>query len=116
MPYITVKQSPSHHQISFEDILAGIKDLSKYVFANPTNTRTYYARADSQELLDGADREYMLSLLRAFNQGHETLFARDRPSLYRTFHIPKHGGGLRRIDAPVQELMDALRQLKSLFE
>ena len=33
MPYITVKQPPVYYQISFEDMLAGIDDLSKYVFS-----------------------------------------------------------------------------------
>jgi len=36
--------------------------------------------------------------------------------LYRTFHIPKSSGGLRRIDAPLPELIAALRQLKVLLE
>lgn len=35
---------------------------------------------------------------------------------YYTFMIPKHSGGYRRIDAPVDELKDALRELKKLFE
>ena len=36
--------------------------------------------------------------------------------MYHTFHIPKSSGGLRRIDAPLPELMNALRELKTLFE
>lgn len=35
---------------------------------------------------------------------------------YYTFMIPKHSGGYRRIDAPVDELKEALRELKQLFE
>ncbi len=58
----------------------------------------------------------MIALLRSFNQTNEALFAKDRASLYKTFYIPKSSGGLRRIDAPEQELMNALRQLKSLME
>ena len=116
MPYITIKQPPSYRQITFEDILAGIKDLGKYISTNTTNTRTYFTKDETLGLLEDADLAYMVSLLRAFNQSHGDLFARDRASLYRTFHIPKHGGGLRRIDAPEQALMDALRQLKTLIE
>ena len=56
MPYITVKQSPAYHQITFEEILADIKDLSKYVFSNPTNTRTYYAKDENRDLLEDAVR------------------------------------------------------------
>ena len=36
--------------------------------------------------------------------------------MYHTFHIPKSSGGLRRIDAPGAGLMNALRELKTLFE
>ena len=51
-----------------------------------------------------------------FNHSKESLFAKDRAFLYHTFHIPKSSGGLRRIDAPLPELMNALRELKTLFE
>ena len=29
MPYITIKQSPRYHQITFEEMIAGIQDLSE---------------------------------------------------------------------------------------
>ena len=37
-------------------------------------------------------------------------------SHYETFHIPKHSGGMRRIDAPKPELMTLLRDIKDIFE
>ena len=37
MPYITIMQPPSYHQITFEEMMAGVQDLSKYVFANTSN-------------------------------------------------------------------------------
>ena len=58
----------------------------------------------------------MIELLAMFSQSKEALFAQDRASLYHTFHIPKSSGGLRRIDAPRPELMNALRELKTLLE
>jgi retron-type reverse transcriptase len=116
MPYITIKQSPTYHQISFEEMMAGVQDLSKYVYANTSNTRTYFAERVNPKLLDNTDIGHMISLLRAFNQTHESFFNANRDSLYRTFYIPKSSGGLRRIDAPEQELMNALRQLKVLLE
>jgi len=97
-------------------MMAGIEDLSKYVSYNTSNTRTYFAHQVNQKLLDNTNISYMISLLTAFNQTHEALFNKDRASLYRTFHIPKASGGLRRIDAPEPELMNALRQLKTLME
>ena len=68
------------------------------------------------KLLENTDVGRMFALLSEFSSNHEALFAKDRASLYRTFHIPKNSGGLRRIDAPVPELMAALRQLKALME
>jgi len=109
-------QPPSYHQISFEEMMAGVQDLSKYVHANTSNTRTYFAERVNPRLLENTDIYSMTELLRSFNQTHEGLFNKDRASLYKTFYIPKSSGGLRRIDAPEQELMNALRQLKTLLE
>ena len=116
MPYITIKQPPAYHQISFDEMMAGVQDLSKFVVANTSNTRTYFAERVNPKLLENTDINHMITLLAAFNQTHEALFAKDRASLYRTFHIPKNSGGLRRIDAPEPELMNALRHLKLLME
>lgn len=51
-----------------------------------------------------------------FNESTEELRNVNRQDLYTTFYIPKKSGGLRRIDAPKPELMDALRRLKTIFE
>jgi len=116
MPYITIKQPPAYHQISFEEMIAGIDDLSKYVSANTSNTRTYFTKQVNAKLLENMNISNLITLLSGFNQTIDALFAKDRTSLYRTFHIPKSSGGLRRIDAPEPELMNALRQLKTLME
>jgi hypothetical protein len=116
MPYITIKQPPIYHQISFEEMLAGVDDLSKYVQPNITNTRTHFVQRPNDRLLENTNIDGMIGLLRIFNQQKEALSAQDRASLYHTFHIPKSSGGLRRIDAPLPELMNALRELKTLFE
>ncbi|MCI9626453.1 MAG: RNA-directed DNA polymerase [Clostridia bacterium] len=116
MPYITIKQSPVYYQISFEDMIAGIQDLSKYIMPNVTNTRTYWVERPNDKLVENTDIGRMIQLLQRFNQSKETLFQTDRASLYHSFYIPKNSGGLRRIDAPVPELMNALRELKTLFE
>jgi len=116
MPYITIKQRPIYRQMTLEDIMAGIEDLTPYVQYNETNTRTHWVDCPNQKLLENTYVEGMVNLLNTFNQSKEALFAQDRASLYYTFHIPKSSGGLRRIDAPQQELMNALRELKTLFE
>lgn len=116
MPYITIKQAPAYKQISFEDIMAGVDDLSKYVFQNTANTRTIFVEEVKETKLEQTNLMRMIAMLSEFNRNNEALFKEDRASLYRTFHIPKNKGGLRRIDAPNQALMTALRNLKVLFE
>ena len=116
MPYITIKQPPVYYQMSFEDIMAGVDDLSKYVIPNVTNTRTHWVERPNDKLIENANICRLIELLQTFNQHKEALFQADRASLYHTFHIPKSSGGLRRIDAPLPELMNALRELKTLFE
>ena len=116
MPYITIRQPPVYYQMSFDDIMAGVDDLSKYVMPNITNTRTYWVAQPNAKLLENTNISRMVRLLSEFNQSKEALFAQDRASLYHTFHIPKSSGGLRRIDAPQQALMNGLRELKTLFE
>ena len=116
MPYITVKQPPVYYQMTFEDIMAGIDDLNKFMIPNVTATRTYWVDHPNQRLLENTDVSRMIGLLDAYNKSKEALFLQDRASLYHTFHIPKSSGGLRRIDAPLPELMNALRELKTLLE
>jgi len=102
--------------MSFEEAIAGVDDLSKYVQPNITNTRTYFVEQPNQRLLENTDVDNMIAALKAFNTSKESLFVQSRKSLYHSFHIPKSSGGLRRIDAPLPELMTALRELKTLFE
>jgi len=116
MPYITIKQPQKYYQMTFEDIMAGIDDLSKYIVPNVTATRTYWVDYPNRRLRENTDTQMMLEVLKMFNHSKKALFAQDRASLYHTFHIPKSSGGLRRIDAPMPELMNALRELKTIFE
>ena len=116
MPFITIKQPPVYYQMSFEEIMAGVEDLSKYVMPNVTNTRTHWVERPNPKLMENTNINKMIEVLQTFNQSKEALFSQDRASLYHSFHIPKSSGGLRRIDAPLTELMTALRELKTLFE
>lgn len=116
MPYITLNQSPIHYQISFDDILDNKVDLSRMYVSNQTNTRTVYREVVSDEYKKHFNFESMIECLQAFNARYAELFEADRKSLYHTFYIPKKSGGLREINAPEPELMEALRQLKLIFE
>lgn len=116
MPYITTKQSPIYYQISFDDILDGTVDLSRSVVPNESNTRTYYKEHLDEKFLKRYDFDGMIAVLKEFNAQYANLFTVERRSLYDTFYIPKKSGGLREINAPKAELMNALRRLKTIFE
>lgn len=122
MVYITVKQSPIYRQMSFEEFLFGDEPDSSFVIPNITNTRTYERERLTDEMRNKLRRMYgistygMVRTLKEFNNSVESLRAVPRKELYREFYIPKRSGGLRKIDAPNEDLMIALRRLKKIFE
>ena len=118
MIYITVKQPPMYHQMSLEEFLFQTETRPAVINENLTNTRTYEVEHVSQRFIQkfGFNIERLIQKLEAFNAQTEELRQRPRHELYYEFHIPKKSGGLRKIDAPEPELMDALRRLKTIFE
>lgn len=115
--YITVKQAPIYKQISIEEFLFGdISDDECLISSNISNTRTYKVKTVKDKFLSLIDIDNLVSKLENFISRTNTLRDLPREKLYNTFYIPKHSGGVRRIDAPNAELMDALRSLKTIFE
>jgi len=119
MPFITIPTTPREYQYSFDDILFGIK---KSVFESHRNqqgnTRTVFREVTPSRLLEFNDFPKMLSVLVDFNKKHENLInMKNKATLYESFKIKKKGGGgLRQIDAPLDELKCALRELKDILE
>ena len=116
MYYITVKQPPMYHQMTLEEFLFNTEVQSQIVNPNMTNTRTYEVETVSDRFLETINVGRLITKLVQFNDSVESLREAPRHELYHTFHIPKKSGGLRKIDAPNAELMDALRRLKTIFE
>lgn len=116
MVYITVKMSPIYHQMTLEEFLFQSYQCSAIINPNLTNTRTYEFERASEHFTSKISTEHLIHKLAAYNQSVTDLRRQERSSLYETFYIPKKSGGLRRIDAPKPELMDALRRLKTIFE
>ena len=116
MVYITVKMSPIYHQMTLEEFLFQSYQGSAIINPNLTNTRTYEFERASEHFTSKISTEHLIHKLVAYNQSVTDLRRQERSSLYETFYIPKKSGGLRRIDAPKPELMDALRRLKTIFE
>lgn len=116
MVYITVKQSPMCHQMTFEELISNSFSGYTPYSTGSGNTRTYAVETPSEKFTDGLYVGRLIRKLKEFNESTEELRKAERKSLYHTFHIPKKSGGLRKIDEPLPELMNALRQLKLLFE
>lgn len=117
MPYITIPVT-NNYQISFDDILFGISqsDYDKKI-QNTHDTRTVLRAKTPDKLLENTKFNEMITLLLNFNEKYKALIStEDKSSLYRSFKIPKRTGGLRQIDAPLDDLMVALRELKYIFE
>lgn len=116
MIYFTIKQPPKYKQISLEDLLFG-RDIRPVIMnKNMANTRTFELDKPMEKMLSLFDFASLLNKLIEFNNKYEFLRNKERKQLYSSFHIPKRKGGLRRIDAPNDELKDALNELKTIFE
>lgn len=116
MVYITVMRSPIYHQMTLEEFLFQNFQAQTILNTNVSNTRTYAYETVSEHFTSRVDTDALIRKLVRFNDQTEALRAQERSTLYETFHIPKKSGGLRRIDAPKPELMNALRNLKTIFE
>ena len=116
MIYVTTRQKVHIHQVSWMDLLEGA-DLpcnfgKEYV---PTGTITRIMDYASNEMIAAAGIPGAINWLKRFNERTEYLHQEDMSVFYRHFSIPKKTGGLRPIDAPCDELQNALRELKNFL-
>ena len=118
--YVVVRQAPMYQQLTFEDFLKNVSIFQQPIanVGRVTSTRTDKTEWVNERLRDLADVEKLIRILEEYNAKtahfHET---DDRfNDLYRHFKIPKRSGGLRPIDAPNDDFMEALRELKFIFE
>ena len=118
MPYITIFTKPQDYQISFDDLLNGVNEsLFNQKFENTHDTKTVFREVTPSKLKENINVGEMIAILNSFNERHADLInTADKSVLYHSFKIPKRSGGLRPIDAPNEELMEALRELKHIFE
>lgn len=116
MVYVTLRQSPVYHQMTLEEYLFQDYHDVQVTNAGTSNTRTYERLNVSERFVKQIEVDKLIEKLIQFNQSTSELRSKNRSELYETFHIPKKSGGLRRIDAPKPELMNALRTLKTILE
>ena len=118
MPYVTVVQPDHVHQITWEDVLYDRVPFYHNRINTTNNTRTFKVERfyTIRQHLRMVNIDQLILLLETFNATHDDLFKAKREDLYHTFYLPKKKGGYRRIDAPLPPLMEALRELKQIFE
>lgn len=69
-----------------------------------------------QQLAQAYQVEQMKQHLTAIHPAVREVYQEDMSQYYESFHIPKHSGGFRRIDAPNNQLKELLRSIKDTFE
>ncbi len=116
MVYITVRRPPMFHQMTLEELLFQDYKGPKLINTSDSNTRTYEFEYASEHFTSRIDVSSLITKLTRYNQSTEELRGKKRHELYKSFCIPKKSGGLRHINAPVAELMDALRRQKTMYE
>ncbi len=122
MYYITTKLPRMYSQVTLEQFLFDPELKTSVRNYNEDATRTRCVSEISEADKGKVNINYLRSKLEWFNNVHESLFNVEREKLYRTFYIPKKGkvkrgsSRFRKIDQPNDELMNALRVLKTIFE
>ena len=111
--FYTIKATPRMHQISMDEFMAmTAEDLNRKVYQREDFTLT---RTTSEPKID-CDVYGTISLMTEFMAAHKNLYTAERSTLYRTFYIPKKSGGMRRIDAPNDDLKQALEDIAKIFK
>lgn len=122
--YITFFRPPQQNitQISFEDLFNNFNNIDLHTIPNNMLYTQYPRKITVWNPNFNPNKfekiEQMLYALDTLHTPLWTLLNRESPreELYETFYIPKHSGGLRRIDAPKAELMDLFKIIQQIFE
>lgn len=116
MIYVTTRQKPKEKQITWLDLIEEEEiKVSDLVSCGSSGTVTRVLEEATPELLSKINVPEMINILKRFNESHKDLYEKKRETLYRHFSIPKKTGGLRPIDAPCDELQNALEELKIIL-
>jgi len=120
--YITFKKNTQEEivKLTFKDVYENF-ETNKIPVPERSDKffRTFTKQIDQYQAditIQKYDKENMLKKLEDIHPRVRELLTADMSHHYKTFHIPKRQGGLRKIDAPEPELMELLRDIKKIFE
>ena len=114
MIYVTTRQKVEEKQITWMDIISGVSNVDLGTNGTP-GTITHCYEELPERFKNSIYVDDMIDILEKFNETHKSLFEKDRKTLYRHFSVPKKTGGLRPIDAPCDELQNALNELRIIL-
>lgn len=114
--YIVKPAVPRTRSITEEMLWYDDTVKSGVITLNKTNTVTHYGTVKSLNYFESQRVRESIRMVIRFVERYAGLYEVDRHTLYKHFCIPKSSGGVRPIDAPQSELMEALRDLKSILE
>lgn len=117
MPYVTTQAPIRYPQVTFDDILGapqGARAVAPIGHIGDTRTVWMHEIKTTREVMSTVTNA--ICALEEFNRKWASLREVPRASLYHHFTIPKRNGKRRPIDAPLDDLMKCLRELKEIFE
>lgn len=113
MVYITIPINYAPKQITWEMVLKNINVTEKI---NTFDTRTFCRTSDKDYPNLDKKINHIIYQLSIFNARTQDLRKANMQELYSSYNIPKHSGGVRRIDNPCPELKEAQSTLKNILE
>lgn len=118
MYYFTFPASIRYPQITLDDLLSfdGPTYRPRLPIGKIGDTRTFAQEVVPRKLFSYEQRAGRVRALVDFVDKYKALYEVPRRSLYHSFKVPKRNGKPRPIDAPNDDLMAALRELKAIFE
>lgn len=122
MFYFTFYKKPTFHQVAFQDLLdkfyQGELPDAQFIQEDSKYRRTITLELPETTQFPSGKYQIpkMIKALEELLPDILSLQKIPRPMLYHSFSIPKRTGGLRHIDAPVDELMELLKKMKGIFE
>jgi len=116
MYYITYAKKQREKQITAWDVINGVTESALMPDRNTYDTVTFTTEEIPIRMLANLKLTKMVDALHNFIENHKELFESGIDSHYHPYNIPKKSGGHRQIDKPDEELKNAQRQLKFIFE
>lgn len=103
-------------EFSWEDLIFSNlpSTKTKHVTKSGTITRKIDDLTLDEETI--AKIEEMRTVIHRFCETYSSMYEKPRREMYHTFYIPKKSGGLRQIDQPEPDLMNALNKVKYILE